>query len=61
MIINQTIKDDIKHQKIKTTYSKYNKVRENEIQTREDQVLLARIRSGKHRAFKAYQHTLDEK
>ena len=36
MIINQTIKDDIKHQKIKTTYSNYNKVRENEIQTRED-------------------------
>ena len=46
MVENQTTKDNIKHQKIKTTYSKYNRVREREIQSREDQVLLARIRSS---------------
>ena len=60
MMINQTFKDTTTHQNIKSTYSKYNKEREKQISSREDQVLLARVRSGKHLAFRSYQHTLDE-
>ena len=59
-MINHTFKDETVHQRIKETYSQYNKEREREITTREDQVLLARIRSGKHLAFQSYQHSLDE-
>ena len=41
MMINHTFKDETEHPRIKDMYSKYDKAREREITTREDQVLLA--------------------
>ena len=60
MMTNHTFKDETVQPRIKDTYCKYDKAREREITTREDQVFLAMIRSWKHLAFQSYQHSLDE-
>ena len=59
MIIKKTFQDEIKHQRIKTVYSKINKEEERTIKNREDQMTLAQIRSGKHMAFQAYKHQVE--
>ena len=59
MMIKKTFQDEIKHQRIKTVYSKINKEAEKLINNRNDQVTLAQIRSGKHMAFQAYRHQVD--
>ena len=38
----------------------YNKAKEKKVTSRKDQVTLAQIRSGKHKAFQQYQNFLDK-
>ena len=59
VMIKKTFQDEIKHQRIKTVYSKIDKEVERTINDRKDQVTLAQIRSGKHMAFQAYRHQVD--
>ena len=60
MQIRRTFEDDLTHQRTREVYSAYNKEREEQIQSRKDQVLLAQLRSGKHMAFMEFRHMLDE-
>ena len=60
MQIRRTFEDDLTHQRTREIYSAYNKEREEQIQSRKDQVLLAQLRSGKHMALMEYRHMLDE-
>ena len=61
MQIKRQFKDEITHPRVQQVYSAYNEEREEaEIKTRKDQVTLAQIRSGKHRSFRLYKHTLDK-
>ena len=60
MQIKRTFKDDTQHPRIKQVYSASREEREEEIKNRSDQVALAQIRSGKHRAFRSYSSKLDK-
>ena len=60
-LIKQTIRDKkINHERLAKVYENYSSSREKEIHTRSEQVDLARIRSGHHLKFRAYQHRLDD-
>ena len=59
MQIRRSFEDEIGDAKIREVYRKYDKEMERTIKTRKDQVTLAQIRSGKHLAFRAYRHQLD--
>ena len=59
--IRRVIKDEpVQHQRTAETYKNYNKDTDKDIKTRKDQVLIARLRSGHHNGFRAYQHRIDE-
>ena len=59
-LINATITDPpISHERTKIVYSKLSKKNEMKIKTRKDEVLLAQLRSGKHKAFGDYKVKLD--
>ena len=60
MQIRDTFKDKIEHERTQKIYSEYNVDREREIESRQDQVLLAQLRTGKHRAFQEYAHMIDD-
>ena len=60
MQIRRSFPDELTNPKIAETYSKYDSERERELTSRKDQVTLAQIRSGKHLAFRAYRHQLDQ-
>ena len=47
------------HQRAKAVYSGQSASRDNQLTTRADQVLLARIRSGHHMALRAYKNRID--
>ena len=57
---HQHQQDDLRHDIMEQVYGAYNKETEALIASRKDQVTLARIRSGKHRAFSSYNHLLDD-
>ena len=59
MMVNKSIPNNLEHPRTSTVYSRYSKEREKELKSRADQVLIAQIRSGKHKAFRQYQHDLD--
>ena len=59
MMVNKSIPNNIEHPRTRTIYSRYSKEKEKELKSRADQVLIAQIRSGKHKAFRQYQHDLD--
>ena len=59
MQIWKTFQDEITHKVMAQVYSGYDKEKE-QMANRKDQVTLAQIRSGKHRAFRAYQKLLDD-
>jgi ribonuclease HI len=48
------------HERTAKVYEKLSKTKEREIVSRKDQVLIARIRSGHHYGFRAYQHRINE-
>ena len=48
------------HIRTKKVYAAYSKQKEEDIKTRRDQTLLAKIRSGHTILFKAYHHRIDE-
>ena len=56
----RTFKDELRHDIMEQVYGAYNKETEALIASRKDQVALARIRSGKHRAFMSDNHLLDD-
>ena len=58
-MVNKSIPNNLEHPRTSTVYSRYSKEREKELKSRADQVLIAQIRSGKHKAFRQYQHDLD--
>ena len=58
-VIKQHIKTPKTHKRIDQTYASYSAAREKEINSRPEQVDLARIRSGHNTKFQAYQHRLD--
>ena len=60
MQIWRTFEDEIMHRTMAQVYGAYDKEKESLIETRKDQVALAQIRSGKHRAFGAYRKALDD-
>ncbi|XP_066934379.1 uncharacterized protein [Clytia hemisphaerica] len=61
-VVKTTIKDgDPERPWLKEVYSKYSNTKEKSLKTRRDQVVLARIRYGKHLAFAAYDHQIHEK
>ena len=61
MMIKKSISYPTSHPVMKKVYQHYSTEKEKEeITTRKDQVLLAQLRSGKHKAFATYQHMLDE-
>jgi ribonuclease HI len=58
--INRMIKDPpIEHKRTKKVYSKLSKKTETLIKSRDDEVLLAQLRSGKHKVFGDYKLKLD--
>ena len=58
--IDATITDPpFKHPRPNQAYAGKTRKQEDRIVTRADQVLLARIRSGKHKAFRTFQNSLD--
>ena len=59
MMIRKTFTDEITHQRTREVYSAYRKDREREVKSRQDQVHLAQLRSGKHLALRAYKNQLD--
>ncbi|XP_066931550.1 uncharacterized protein [Clytia hemisphaerica] len=59
-MIRSRIKHPTNHQQLKKVYNHFSKQREQEVKTRADQVLLAQLRSGKHKVFRSYQHMIDE-
>ena len=60
-LVNSTIKDDPPtHERTKAVYIAHSSKLDRELPTRSDQVLLTRIRSGHHLAFRAYKHRLDD-
>ena len=59
-MIRSRIEYPTNHQQLKKVYSHFSKQREQEVKTRADQVLLAQLRSGKHKVFRSYQHMIDE-
>ena len=48
------------HERTRAAYAHLQKKTEDQITTRADQVLIARLRSGHHIAFNTYKHRLDE-
>ena len=60
MQIRKTFKDNITHARTKTVYSSYDSENEKEPKSRREQVTMAQLRSGKHKALKAYCNFLDE-
>ena len=58
--INGMLKDPpTEHKRTKKVYSKFSIKTEAQIKTRDDEVLLAQLRSGKHKAFGDYKLKLD--
>ena len=61
MMVRKSIPDMITHPVMRQVYKcQSNEKDKEEIKSRKDQVLLAQIRTGKHKAFQSYQHLLDE-
>ena len=59
--IKQTITDGpFKHPRPNNAYAGKTRKQEERLTSRSDQVLLARLRSGKHKAFHSYQSDLDK-
>ena len=59
--IRATIKDDLSaHERSARVYAKFSLQKEAEVRTREDQVLLGRIRSAHHWCFESYHQLVDE-
>jgi ribonuclease HI len=59
--IKQQIKEEnlSGHERTAKAYAYFSKLREKQIKTRKEQVTLARIRSGHHKAFQEIHHRLD--
>ena len=61
MMVRKSIPNMITHPVMRQVYKcQSNEKDKEEIKSRKDQVLLAQIRTGKHKAFQSYQHLLDE-
>ena len=59
-LINSTLTDGpILHWRTAQVYAKLNRTTERAKRARSDQVLLAQLRSGHHKAFRTYQHMLN--
>ena len=59
MQIREAFKDNIKHDRTRKIYSAFNMDTEKELQTRKEQVTIAQLRSGKHRALMSYMNQID--
>ena len=59
MQIRDTFRDNIQHKRTQKIYSDYNADKEREITSQQDQVTLAQLRTGKHRALQAYGNMID--
>ena len=55
-LVNQHFRDTPTHARTQAVYKHFSKDREREIKTRDDQRLLAQIRSGHHNGFRAHKH-----
>ena len=59
-MVRASFKDPpIQHQRTMEVYSALNPEREKLVKSREDQTLLAKLRSGKYIGLRAYKHTID--
>ena len=59
MQIRATFRDNIEDERTRQIYSAYNKDTEKEFKSRMEQVTIAQLRSGKHRALKAYENLIN--
>ena len=60
MMVKKSVPNVIQDRLVREVYKCFSLERDKEeLLTRKDQVLMAQIRSGKHKAFKSYEHMLD--
>ena len=61
MMVKKSLPNLTHHRTTREVYKCYSSAKDQEeVKTRKEQVLLAQLRSGKHKAFQSYQHLLDD-